>query len=230
MVQIDMPLPKDCRTCRFRDPDYNYCYAEEDGRIACAAGRREDWCPLKETISGPQRIRLKKSAGIPCIVDLPFKDCSRCVKFSPRMIHDTLYDRMRTLISCENRLRRRYQRKLSSVTRITAVLTGMPRGTGNHSRVEDGAIELAEVEDAYREILDELKSMRAELEQLLPSLDNPDDIAVMRLRYIDGHDVKAIPAAVCLSERAMFYHLSSAEKKLIRMFPDNICDLKTRLH
>ena len=130
--------------------------------------------------------------------------------------------RMRTLISYERRLQFRYMRKLSSATRITPQLTGLPKGTGSHNQVEDGAIELAEVEEAYREILEELKSMRAELAQLLPYLDNPDDIGIMRLRYIDGCDLHDIPDAVCLSERGMFYHLSGAERKLMRMFPDKV--------
>ena len=130
--------------------------------------------------------------------------------------------RMRMLIGYERRIKFRYQKKLASATRITAQLTGMPRGSGNSSQVETGAIELAEVEEAYREVLDELNAMRAELEQLLPSLDNPDDIGIMRLRYLDGFNIRDIPAAVCLSERAMFYHLSGAERKLIAKYPEKV--------
>jgi len=130
--------------------------------------------------------------------------------------------RMRTLISYERRLKFRYQKKLAKATRITFQLTGMPRATGNHSQVESVAIDLVEVEEAYKEILSELKAMRGELGELLPYLDNPDDIGIMRLRYIDGCDLYAIPDAVGLSERAMFYHLSGAERKLIGMFPDKV--------
>lgn len=130
--------------------------------------------------------------------------------------------RMRMLIGYERRIQFRYQKKLASATRITAQLTGLPRGSGNHSQVEDGAIELAEVREAYREVIDELQAMRNELEQLLPSLDNPDDIGIMRLRYMDGCDLKDIPDAVCLSERAMFYHLAGAERKLMRMYPGRV--------
>ena len=130
--------------------------------------------------------------------------------------------RMRVLIGYERRLRFRYQKKLANATKVTTVLTGMPRATGNHSQVEDGAIELAEVEEAYREMLDELKAMKAELEDMLKTLDNPDDIGIMRLRYIEGMDLRMIPEAVNLSERAMFYHLSGAERKLMRMYPDRI--------
>lgn len=131
--------------------------------------------------------------------------------------------RMRVLISLERRLQFRYQKKLSSVTRITTQLTGMPHGSGSHSKVEDGAIELAEVEEAYREVLADLQVMRDELEQLLPSLDNPDDIGIMRLRYIIGKCLEDIPNEVNLSRRAMFYHLAGAERKLARMYPDKVC-------
>lgn len=130
--------------------------------------------------------------------------------------------RMRVLIGYERRLRFRYQKKLANATKVTTVLTGMPRATGNHSQVEDGAIELAEVEEAYREMLEELKTMKAELEEMLKTLDNPDDIGIMRLRYIEGMELRMIPEAVNLSERAMFYHLSGAERKLMRMYPDRI--------
>lgn len=130
--------------------------------------------------------------------------------------------RMRTLIAYEQRLRFDRLKKLAKATKITTTITGMPRGSGTGNKIQDGAIELAEVEDAYREVLTELRSMREELEQLLPALDNPDDIGIMRLRYVDGNRLQDIPEAVCLSERAMYYHLAGAERKLVRMFPDRI--------
>ena len=130
--------------------------------------------------------------------------------------------RMRTLIGYEQRLKFRYEKKLSKATKITTVLTGMPRGSGNHSAVEAGAMELSEVDDAYREVATDLQAMREELEELLPNLDNPDDIGIMRLRYICGHYPEEIPDMVHLSRRAMFYHLSGAERKLVAMFPDRV--------
>ena len=131
-------------------------------------------------------------------------------------------NRMRFLIGYEQRLQFDRLKKLSKATKITTVITGMPRGSGTGNQTENGAIELAEVEDAYREVVAELKTMRRELEQLLPSLDNPDDIGIMRLRYIDGKKLQDIPDAVGLSERAMYYHLAGAERKLSRMFPGKV--------
>ena len=130
--------------------------------------------------------------------------------------------RMQVLIGVERRLRERYRRKFEDATRITATLTGMPRATGTHSQVEDGATCMAEIDETYREVFADLSSMRDELEQLLPSLEDPDDIGIMRERYIIGRRPEEIPNIVCLSRRAMFYHLSGAERKLIRMFPDKV--------
>lgn len=130
--------------------------------------------------------------------------------------------RMRTLIVCEQRLRWSRMKKLAKATKITTSITGMPHGSGTGDKVADGAIELAEVSEAYREVLSELKAMRTELEEMIPSLDDPDDIGIMRLRYVDGWRLQDIPDAICLSERAMYYHLAGAERKLARMYPTRI--------
>ena len=130
---------------------------------------------------------------------------------------------MQILIQREQRLKRKKVRAFANATKITSVLTGMPRGgSGNQSQVENGAIELAEVENAYREVFERLDEMRKELDSLLINLDDPDDIGIMRLRYIEGHHPEEIPEMVNLSRRAMFYHLSGAEKKLMRLFPDKV--------
>ena len=130
--------------------------------------------------------------------------------------------RMRTLIGYEQRLKWGYTRKLADATRITSVLTGMPRGSGNHSQVETGAIELSEVGRAYREVFEALEEMRAELDPLLSTLENSDDIAVMRLRYMDGYRPNEIPDTIFLSERSVYYHLNNAERLLITMHPDKV--------
>ena len=131
--------------------------------------------------------------------------------------------RMRILIRHEQRLMRKRERVFANATKVTTVLTGMPRGgPGPQRQVETGAIELAEVEEAYREVLSELEAMRKELDEMLPALKDADDIGIIRLRYIAGHNPEEIPDLVNLSRRAMFYHLSGAEKKLMRLFPDRV--------
>lgn len=131
--------------------------------------------------------------------------------------------RMQVLIRHEQRLMRKRDRVFANATKVTTVITGMPRGgSGTQSQVENGAIELAEVEESYREVFNDLKKMRTELEEMLQGLEDPDDIGIMRLRYIQGHYPEEIPELVNLSRRAMFYHLSGAEKKLMRLFPDRV--------
>lgn len=131
--------------------------------------------------------------------------------------------RMQVLIRHEQRLMRKRDRVFANATKVTTVITGMPRGgSGTQSQVENGAIELAEVEESYREVFNDLKKMRTELEEMLQELEDPDDIGIMRLRYIQGHYPEEIPELVNLSRRAMFYHLSGAEKKLMRLFPDRV--------
>lgn len=131
--------------------------------------------------------------------------------------------RMQVLIRHEQRLMRKRDRVFANATKVTTVITGMPRGgSGTQSQVENGAIELAEVEESYREVFDDLKKMRKELEEMLQELEDPDDIGIMRLRYIQGHYPEEIPGLVNLSRRSMFYHLSGAEKKLMRLFPDKV--------
>lgn len=128
--------------------------------------------------------------------------------------------RMRLLISIEIRLREKRMIKMSKATKITSSITGMPHGGGNHSQVEDGAIEIVEVDAAYAEVYRDLSAMRGELKPLIDKLDNPDDIAVMRYRYMDGVPLSDIPDMMHLSDRAMFYHLSNAERTLAKEYPD----------
>ena len=105
--------------------------------------------------------------------------------------------RMQVLIGVERRLKERYRRKFEGATKITTIITGMPRASGNHSQVEEGAVEMAEIDETYREVFADLDVMRRELEELLPSLVDPDDVGIMRERYIKGRRPEEIPD--CLS-------------------------------
>ena len=129
---------------------------------------------------------------------------------------------MQTLIGVEHRLRWRREKILSRAAKSTTTLTGMPHGSGTHNAVESGAIDLSELDAAYREAFEELEAMREELADLLPQLGDPDDIAIMRIRYIDGRSPGEIPDIVYLSERAVCYHLARAERKLCELFPSQV--------
>ena len=129
---------------------------------------------------------------------------------------------MRKLIRDTVKLQWRVEREQAKATKITTVLTGMPRASGNRSKVEDGAIRVADLTEAYEEVMKELSDMRAELEPLIASLDNADDRAVVRLRYIKGFSPEDIADAIHRTDRSIYYYLSRAEDELVRKHPDKI--------
>ena len=130
--------------------------------------------------------------------------------------------RMRMLGRTMEKLVWRMKQEESRAARMTASLTGMPRVHGNHSRVEEGAIRITDLKDAYRETMKELEEMRNALDPLIGTLEDADERAVMRLRYIDGYDAEQIADAVFRTDRMIYYILSRAEKKLARLYPDQV--------
>ena len=130
--------------------------------------------------------------------------------------------RMRQLIRQTVKVQWKLEQEEARATKITTVLTGMPRGGGNHDQVPDGAIKIAELKDAYREVLNELEEMRKVLDPLINSLENPDDRAVMRLRYIKGFSPEDIADAICKTDRSVYYYLSRAEDQIARKYPESV--------
>ena len=130
--------------------------------------------------------------------------------------------RMRKLIRDTVKLQWKVEQERAKATKITAAMTGMPRGSDNRSRVEDGAIKIADVTDAYREVVTELEAMRSELDPLISTLENADDRAVMRLRYIKGFSSEDIAEAIHRTDRSIYYYLSRAEDQLARMYPERV--------
>ena len=130
--------------------------------------------------------------------------------------------RMRQLIRQTVKIQWRLEQEQAKATKITTVLTGMSRGGGQRDQVQDGAIKLAELKEAYREIISELEQMRNELDPLISDLDNADDRAVIRLRYIKGFSPEDIAEAICRTDRSVYYYLSRAEDQLARRFPDKV--------
>ena len=129
---------------------------------------------------------------------------------------------MRQLIRDTVKLQWRVEQEEAKATKITTVLTGMPRGGKQKSQVEDGAIRLADLKEAYAEVLSELYDMRAALDPLICALDNADDRAVMRLRYIKGYSPEDIADAIHRSDRSIYYYLSRAEDQIARKFPEQV--------
>ena len=130
--------------------------------------------------------------------------------------------RMRQLLRQTVKVQWRIEQEEARATKITTVLTGMPRGGGQHDQVQDGAIRVAELKDAYREIMEELETAQAALDPLISELEDADDRAVMRLRYIKGFSPEDIAEAIHRTDRSVYYYLSRAEDQLKRKYPDKV--------
>ena len=129
---------------------------------------------------------------------------------------------MRKLIRETMKLQWKVEQEQARATKITSVITGMPRGSGNHNKIEDGAIKVVDLIDSYNEVIGTLSMMRKELDPLISALENADDRAVMRLRYIKGFSPEDIAEAIHRTDRSIYYYLSRAEDQLVRLFPDNV--------
>ena len=84
------------------------------------------------------------------------------------------------------------EQEQAKATKVTTVITGMPRGGGQHDQVSSGAIKLAELKEVYSELITELETMRNELAPLIDTLDNIELRAAMRLRYLKGYKPEQI--------------------------------------
>ena len=130
--------------------------------------------------------------------------------------------RMRQLMRQTIKVRWKVEKEIAKATKITSVLTGMPHGGGGRDQVADGAIQIDEIKQAYREVLADLEQMQRDLDPLIDTLENPDDRAVMRLRYIEGYSPEDIAEAIHRTDRSVYYYLSRAEDQLARKYPEKV--------
>lgn len=110
------------------------------------------------------------------------------------------------------------EKAYSKAMKMTTQYNDMPHGKGGvHSNTEDGAIAAAELKEAYKAVTDELEKMRKELEPKINDLENPDERAVMRMRYLNGYSTSDIADAIHRCERQVKRYLYPAEDKIMSM-------------
>lgn len=129
---------------------------------------------------------------------------------------------MRRMIRDTERLTLRIRLEESRATRTTGILTGMPGYRSGQSRVEEGAIRIAELKEVYKETLEELNRMRDILGPIIDGLEDATERAVMRLRYMKGYSAEEIADAVFMTDRMVYYILSRVEKRFERQYPEKI--------
>jgi len=130
--------------------------------------------------------------------------------------------RMRQLMRQVPRKLWQIEQEKAKATKITTVLTGMPRGGSGKNQVEDGAIKLVELKEAYAEVSTELHYMQVELIPLIDTLEDARLSATMRLRYINGYSQDEIADAIYVATRTVRRYLMLAERELCKRYPDKV--------
>ncbi len=122
--------------------------------------------------------------------------------------------RMRFLINRLPAARFRVDKAMANATRVTSVLTGMPRGSASDDRMAENVILLDLAKQARDQIVTELEDMRKQLGPMIEALDVPLQKSAMRMRYIEGHSVREIAYSLNYSEQHIFRILTIAERKI----------------
>lgn len=107
----------------------------------------------------------------------------------------------RLLREIDNQYERLGRMEISMAAPPGPDMTGMPRGSGTPSdRTGMMVLRKLELEEQIKERLTEEREERAALEAMIRQVENPDERAVMRLRYFDRADWDGI-CAVLFSDR-----------------------------
>jgi len=122
--------------------------------------------------------------------------------------------RMRFLINRLPAARFRVDKAMANATRVTSVLTGMPRGSASDDRMAENVILLDLAKQARDQIATELDDMRKQLGPMIEALDVPLQKSAMRLRYMEGRSVREIAYSLNYSEQHIFRILQQAERKI----------------
>lgn len=125
--------------------------------------------------------------------------------------------RMRTLMQRLPSILWEIEKKEANATRVTSAITGMPHSNSGRNQQEDATIMLVAVKDAYRETLEELEALRKELDPLLSELEDENERAIMRLRYMYGYTPETIAQVILYHPRTVYRQLKSAEAKLEKL-------------
>lgn len=134
----------------------------------------------------------------------------------------TDFERMRTLIRQEERYRWAVEKQTAKAAKMTSAITqtGRTGGTRPGSRVEEGAIMLAALQDEYKEIIEELEAARRELKESISRIRNTKarlEKTCLRMRYMQGMSVRQIAISLNYSEDYLHRKMRGAETLILRI-------------
>jgi RNA polymerase sigma factor (sigma-70 family) len=129
------------------------------------------------------------------------------------MLKNDFY-KMRKLINRIPMARFRLDKAISRATKVTTVLTGMPRGSGGGSQTEEGALLVMLAREKYDTMQAELNELQARLSPYIKNMDDALQKNVLRMRYIECRSVREIAYCLNYSEQHIFRILQKAETKV----------------
>lgn len=134
----------------------------------------------------------------------------------------TDFKRMKVLIKHEERYRWAVEKQIAKTNRMTSQIsqTGRSGGSRTGSRVEDGAIVLAALQDEYKEIKDELNACRTELSESIVRIRKPElrlEKTLLKMRYLQGMSIRNIAASLNYSEDYLHRKMREAEAMIMRI-------------
>ena len=99
---------------------------------------------------------------------------------------------MREKIKQVNRLNRAMQKKYEDATRMSPVLSDMPKGGGSGEKMANDVVEMVTVQEELDAAKAELLEMKEQLTNKMVKLDKWQHLAVIRKRYIEEKSITEI--------------------------------------
>lgn len=118
---------------------------------------------------------------------------------------------MREKIKQVHRLKRASQRKWEAATRMSPVISDMPKGGGNGKATENNIVEMVTVKEEYNAARAELDEMKRALRRKMKRLKKWQHIAVIRKRYIEEKSLAEVMSEIGYEESQTKRFLRTAE-------------------
>lgn len=118
---------------------------------------------------------------------------------------------MREKIKQVHRLKRASQRKWEAATRMSPVISDMPKGGGNGKATENNIVEMVTVKEEYNAARAELDEMKRALRRKMKRLKKWQHIAVIRKRYLEEKSLAEVMSEIGYEESQTKRFLRTAE-------------------
>ena len=119
---------------------------------------------------------------------------------------------MREKIKQVNRLNRAMMKKYEDATRMSPVLSDMPKGGGSGDKMANDVVEMVTVQEELDAAKAELLEMKEQLTNKMVKLDKWQHLAVIRKRYIEEKSITEIMDEIGYEESQTKRFLKAAEE------------------